>query len=164
MKSVRINLKSDRDTETWLLTYEKGSYSSSQIGKAIAHDLAIVPGSTHVCYAPGETVPEAGEGWETVADETVTTLKPAIFGFNDHACAQVALLRSGDRARVQILRAPKPKEAVLLRVKVGPGILFPARGFTRWDCGECHYSHFSDTPNPTKCANCSAVFTETRDL
>jgi hypothetical protein len=115
----------------------------------------------------GETVPEAEDGWETVAAGT-----QQVVGMKRSDGAIVPLphpaLEHGDSYRVQVRRAPKPKTAVLMRADVVPGksITKPVR---RWFCGACHdflsERHVSPGERePTECPNCGAHFTETKDL
>ena len=139
----------------------------------LVRDLGIVPGCTLVCYAPGEG-PE--EGWETVAcgnngakNRDAKNIRLQHGDHGEYDAIPLAVLNPGDAYRVQILRAPKPKEAVLHQWMVGIGKAAKEETFGR-KCGACQFPwqeprELSEGPDaPSRCPNCSAGFTETRDL
>ena len=143
----------------------------SHLGESIYLDLAIVPGSTLLCLAPGESLPEA-EGWETVDEQTegasninVGIQRSHCYGIN---WTGTVVANKGDCLRLQVRRAPKPKTAVLLRADVVPGKSI-TQIVRRWLCGACHdfLSEWRDCHGknePTECGNCGAHFTETKEL
>ena len=134
-------------------------------GSTRMRDLGLEEGSTLLCLAPGEEVPEEA-GWETVGSADFRgyrVMEPQVLRWgigNDHnTMTYPATIRKGDAYRVQVRRA-KPKTAVRLRHHVNPGNVHPG-GYDGWQCSECNLPHAAFVLD---CPNCWTHFTETKEL
>jgi hypothetical protein len=145
MKSVKVKSVGQKgDTETFTIC-EPASLMTV---------LGIVPGSTLLCLAPGEELPQGDEGWETVYRFTAKT---------DGDEVVLRGMHKGDESEVRVRRAPKPKTAVLETWTEQDGKETTARQ-QWWRCSGCLYTKASITRMKDSCPNCGAHFTETKDL
>jgi hypothetical protein len=146
MKSVKVETTNLPGTSgapkgmqvVWL---EGDAYLNFEVQAEFVEHLSIVPGSTLICLAPGEELPEAEEGWETVGGNRDPYLSTVLVEWHSGVTGSVTLER-GDRYRVQVKRAPKPKTASIWYAE---GSKYPFR------CGFCAQGH---TEKAFKCANC----------
>jgi hypothetical protein len=156
MKSVKVKSVNYTPNGSPNIQFNHKEYDdwTCGVGAALLDDLHVLPGSTLLCLAPGERLPEA-EGWQTV-DEAVIggdgqPIRVAMLV--GQGWEKERLLNGGDLVRLQacVKPPPKPKTAVLELPR-----------YKR--CGACGASQPSLYNVGDICAECGAHFTETKEV